>query len=167
MIQEEPIILPEEKKDPHSIEEENDLREDHHYSLKIFSFEIDRAYFIFYLILVNQMLFGFTVMCLNLPLTNFYFAEDTSVIICNFLTIMLMGNIVFIFYDQTSNKMINFTCINDRYVYLYIIFDLIILLILVYTFENSWSIYVVTALSTSLVILVIVERPYLKNIIEF
>ena len=80
------------------------------------------------------MLFGFTVMCLNLPLSTFHFAEDTSVIICNFLTIMLMGNIVFIFYDQTSNKMINFTCINDRYVYLYIIFDLIILLVLVYTF---------------------------------
>ena len=54
--------------------EENEIREDHHYSLKIFSFEVDRAYFISYVILINQMLFGFTVMSLNLPLQQFYYA---------------------------------------------------------------------------------------------
>ncbi len=51
------------------------LREEHHYSLKIFSFEVDRFFFIFYVILINQMLFGFTVMSLNLPLSSFYYAE--------------------------------------------------------------------------------------------
>ena len=76
-----------------------------------------------------------------------------------------MANVVFIFYDQSSNKMINFTCINDRYVYLYLLFDILIILIIVYTFENSWSLYVITALSTSFVVLIIVERPYLKNLI--
>ena len=76
-----------------------------------------------------------------------------------------MANVVFIFYDQSSNKMINFTCINNRYVYLYLLFDILIILIIVYTFENSWSLYVITALSTSFVVLIIVERPYLKNLI--
>ena len=76
-----------------------------------------------------------------------------------------MANVVFIFYDQTSNKMINFTCINDRYVYLYLLFDILIILVIVYTFENSWSMYVITALSVSFVVLIIVERPYLKNLI--
>lgn len=76
-----------------------------------------------------------------------------------------MANVVFIFYDQSSNKMINFTCINDRYVYLYLLFDILIILVIVYTFENSWSLYVITALSTSFVVLIIVERPYLKNLI--
>ena len=76
-----------------------------------------------------------------------------------------MANVVFIFYDQSSNKMINFTCINDRYVYLYLLFDILIILVIVYTFENSWSMYVITALSVSFVVLIIVERPYLKNLI--
>ena len=61
--------------------------------------------------------------------------------------------------------MINFTCINDRYVYLYLLFDILIILVIVYTFENSWSMYVITALSVSFVVLIIVERPYLKNLI--
>ena len=76
-----------------------------------------------------------------------------------------MANVVFIFYDQSSNKMINFTCINDRYVYLYLLFDIFIILVIVYTFENSWALYVITALSVSFVVLIIVERPYLKNLI--
>lgn len=95
-------------------------------------------------------------MSLNLPLSTFYFKQELSIIICNFITFILMGNIVFIFYDQTSNKMINFTCINDRYVYLYLIFNVIVLIITVYIFENSWAIYVITALSISFLVLVIV-----------
>ena len=153
--------------DPYSIDEENDLREDHHYSLKIFSFEVDRVYFILYVVLINQMLFAFTIMSLNLPLSTFYFPEEISIILCNFITIILMGNVVFIFYDQTSNKMINFTCINDRYVYLYLTFNVLILLITVYIFENSWAIYLITALTLSFLVLVLVERPYSKTILEF
>jgi len=104
-------------------------------------------------------------MSLNLPLSTFYFPEEVSIIICNFITFILMGNIVFIFYDQTSNKMINFTCINDRYVYLYLVFNVLILIITVYTFENSWAIYLITALTASFIVLVIVERPYSKTIL--
>lgn len=113
------------------------------------------------------MLFAFTIMSLNMPLSTFYFPQELSIILCNFITFILMGNIVFIFYDQTSNKMINFTCINDRYVYLYLTFNVIILIITVYIFENSWAIYVITALTLSFVILVIVERPYSKPMLEF
>jgi hypothetical protein len=36
---------------------------------------VDRLYFIFYLILVNQMMFGFNVMGLNLPITSFIYPE--------------------------------------------------------------------------------------------
>lgn len=122
-------------------------------------------YFILYIILINQMLFAFTIMSLNLPLSTFYFPEEVSIIICNFITFILMGNIVFIFYDQTSNKMINFTCINDRYAYLYLVFNVLILIITVYTFENSWAIYLITALTASFIVLVIVERPYSKTIL--
>jgi len=104
-------------------------------------------------------------MSLNLPLSTFYFPEEVSIIICNFITFILMGNIVFIFYDQTSNKMINFTCINDRYAYLYLVFNVLILIITVYTFENSWAIYLITALTASFIVLVIVERPYSKTIL--
>lgn len=111
------------------------------------------------------MLFAFTIMSLNLPLSTFYFPEEVSIIICNFITFILMGNIVFIFYDQTSNKMINFTCINDRYAYLYLVFNVLILIITVYTFENSWAIYLITALTASFIVLVIVERPYSKTIL--
>lgn len=102
------------------------------------------------------MLFGFIVMSLNLPLTSFYFSEELSVIICNFLTFIFLGNIVFIFYDQTSNKMITFTCIQDRYAYLHLMFNTIIILLLSYTFESSFGIYIATALSASFLILVIV-----------
>jgi len=123
------------------------------------------VYFILYIILINQMLFAFTIMSLNLPLSTFYFPEEVSIIICNFITFILMGNIVFIFYDQTSNKMINFTCINDRYAYLYLVFNVLILIITVYTFENSWAIYLITALTASFIVLVIVERPYSKTIL--
>ena len=111
------------------------MREDHHYSLKIFSFEVDRVYFISYVFLVNQMLFGFTIMSLNLSLNTFHFSEELSVIVCNFLTFVLMGNMVFFFHDQTSNKLINFTCINDRYAYLFLLTDVLMILVLVYTFQ--------------------------------
>ena len=85
---------------------------------------------------------------------------------CNFLTFILLGIIVFIFYDQTSNKMINFTCINDRYAYLYLILNTLIILVIVYTFEQSFSIFMITSLAAFFVVLVIVERPYNKNLIE-
>lgn len=67
-----------------------------------------------------------------------------------------MGNMVFVFHDQTSNKMINFTCINDRYAYLFILFDVLLVLIIVYTFQQTWAIYLITALSLAYVILVVV-----------
>lgn len=73
-VDDEEAIFRKGKKDEGQLEEEYELREDHHYSLKIFSFEVDRVYFIFYMLLVNQMLFGFTVMSLNLPLSSFYFS---------------------------------------------------------------------------------------------
>ncbi len=147
--------------------EENDLREDHHYSLKIFSFEVDRVYFIFYVILINQMLFGFTVMSMNLALPTFYYSEEISVIACNLLTFVLMGNVVFIFYDQTSNKMINFTCISDRYAYLYLLLNTLIILVIAYSFQQSFAIYIVTVLSALFVLLIIIERPYSKELLEF
>lgn len=147
--------------------EENDLREDHHYSLKIFSFEVDRVYFIFYVILINQMLFGFTVMSMNLPLSTFYYSEEISVIVCNLLTFVLMGNVVFIFYDQTSNKMINFTCICDRYAYLYLLLNTLIILVIAYSFQQTFAIYIVTVLSALFVLLIIIERPYSKELLEF
>lgn len=78
-----------------------------------------------------------------------------------------MGNVVFVYHDQIANKMISFTCINDRYAYLYFFFDVIIILVIVYTFAWSWSIYFITALSSSFFILVLVERPYSKDLVEF
>lgn len=108
------------------------------------------------------MLFGFTIMSLNLPLSTFYFAEELSVIVCNLLTFIMMGNVVFIFYDQTSNKMINFTCINDRYAYLYLLLNTIIILTISYTFEQSFAIYLITALVFFFVLIVVIERPYCK-----
>lgn len=56
-------------------QEEYKLREDHHRSFKVFTFEVDRVYFIFYLILINQMMFGFVIMTLNVPIGTFYFPE--------------------------------------------------------------------------------------------
>ena len=108
------------------------------------------------MILVNQMLFGFSVMNLNLPLNTFQYPEEISVILCKFMTFLLMGNVVFIFFDQTTNKMINFTCINDRYAYIYFGINVLMIIVIVYTFEQSWSIYVATVLSIALVVLVIV-----------
>lgn len=127
---------------------------------------MDRVYFITYAILINQMLFGFIVMSLNLPLTSFYYAEELSVIICNFLTFIFMGNVVFIFYDQTTNKMITFTSIQDRYAYLYLLLNTLIILLLSYTFQTSYAIYMTTAFSAGFLLLVIFEKPYCKEFIE-
>jgi hypothetical protein len=117
---------------------------------------VDRFYFIFYLILVNQMLFGFNVMSLNLPIGSFHFPEELSVIVCNFMLFLLMGNVVFIFYDQQSNKMISFTCINDRYAYLYLLLDALTLILLSFSFQHSIAVYLATALSALFPLLVVV-----------
>lgn len=106
-------------------------------------------------------------MSLNLPLTTFYYPEEISVIVCNLLTFVMMGNVVFIFYDQTSNKMINFTCINDRYAYLYLLLNTLIILVISYTFEKTFAIYLVTALTAFFVLLIVIERPYCKDFLEF
>jgi len=111
------------------------LREDHHRSFKVFSFEVDRLYFIFYLILINQMMFGFIVMTLNVPILAFYYPEEINVLACNFIFFIYIGNIVFISYDQESNKMIAFTCIKDRYAYIYILIDFIVITTLSMSFQ--------------------------------
>lgn len=111
------------------------------------------------------MFFGFNVMSLNLPSKQFYFPEELSVIICNFMLFLLMGNVVFIFYDQQSNKMINFTCITDRYAYLYLFLNAIIIILISFTFRQTTSIYIVTALSSLYLLLVFIERPYNKNLL--
>jgi len=128
---------------------------------------VDRFYFIFYLVLVDQMFFGFNVMSLNLPIATFYFPEELSVIVCNFMLFLLMGNVVFIFYDQQSNKMINFTCINDRYAYLYLLLNAAIIILISFTFTHSTSLYIVTALAALYLLLIFVERPYSKQLLEF
>lgn len=111
------------------------------------------------------MLFGFNVMSLNLPVDVFYFPEELSVIICNFMLFLVMGNVVFIFYDQQSNKMINFASINDRYVYIYLILDAVIIILISFTFQQNISVYIVTALSSLYLFLIIIERPYSKNLL--
>jgi hypothetical protein len=80
---------------------------------------------------------------------------------------LLMGNMVFIFYDQQNSKMINFTCINDRYAYLYLTLNTLIIIILSFTFEQEFAIYILTALTAAFVVLIIVEKPYNATIIEF
>jgi hypothetical protein len=121
---------------------------------------MDRFYFIFYLILMNQMIFAFNVMGLNFPISSFYFAEELSIIICNMLLFFLLGNIVFFYDDQKWNKMIQFNCINDRYAYLYLILNAVILLLISFTFEHTISIYFITAISAFNILLVIIEKPY-------
>ena len=59
--------------------------------------------------------------------------------------------------------MINFTCINDRYAYLHLGLNTVIILVISYTFQQDWGIYLVTALAVFYVVLVIVERPYSKT----
>ena len=78
-----------------------------------------------------------------------------------------MGNVVFIFYDQQSNKMISFTCINDRYAYLYLILDALTLLLLSFAFQQPIAVYLVTALSVLFPVLVLIERPYSKFLRDF
>ena len=80
---------------------------------------------------------------------------------------LLMGNVVFIFYDQQSNKMISFTCINDRYAYLYLILDALTLLLLSFAFQQPIAVYLVTALSALFPVLVLIERPYSKFLRDF
>ena len=86
---------------------------------------------------------------------------------CNFMLFLLMGNVVFIFYDQQSNKMISFTCINDRYAYLYLILDALTLLLLSFAFQQPIAVYLVTALSALFPVLVLIERPYSKFLRDF
>ena len=88
-------------------------------------------------------------------------------IVCNFMLFLLMGNVVFIFYDQQSNKMISFTCINDRYAYLYLILDALTLLLLSFAFQQPIAVYLVTALSALFPVLVLIERPYSKFLRDF
>jgi hypothetical protein len=78
---------------------------------------------------------------------------------------LLMGNVVFIFYDQQSNKMINFTCITDRYAYIYLFLDAIIIIVISFTFKQTISTYIVAALSALYLLLVFIERPYSKNLL--
>lgn len=111
------------------------------------------------------MLFGFNVMGLNLPITTFTYPEEVSVIICNFMMFLFMGNIVFIYYDQQNSKMINFTCINDRYAYIYLLINATIIIVLSFTFQQTISIYIITALSLAFIILILKERPYNQTLL--
>lgn len=106
------------------------------------------------------MMFGFIIMTLNVPILTFTYPEEINVLVCNFIFFIFIGNIVFISYDQESNKMIAFTCIKDRYAYIYILLDFIIITALSMTFQESFSTYLICALSLGFVVLVIKERPY-------
>ncbi len=79
---------------------------------------------------------------------------------------LFMGNIVFIYYDQQNSKMINFTCINDRYAYIYLITNATIIIILSFTFQEKISIYIITALTLVFIILIIKEKPYNQTLLE-
>lgn len=131
------------------------MREDHHRSFKVFTFEVDRVYFIFYLILLNQMMFSFIIMTLNVPITIFFFPQEINVLACNFIFFIYIGNIVFISYDQESNKMIAFASISDRYAYVYFLIDFIIIIVLSMTFQLKFSIYLVCVLSVAFLLLII------------
>lgn len=126
---------------------------------------MDRVYFIFYVILINQTIFGFIVMTLNVPITIFIYSEPLNVLVCNLFFFLFIGNIVFISYDQDSYKMIAFTCIQERYAYIYLGLDFLIIVVLSMTYNEVFSSYLVCVLCASFAILVIVERPY--NIIFF
>lgn len=56
--------------------------------------------------------------------------------------------------------MIAFTCIKDRYAYIYILLDFIIITALSMTFQESFSTYLICALSLGFIVLVAKERPY-------
>jgi hypothetical protein len=62
--------------------------------------------------------------------------------------------------------MIAFTCIKDRYAYLYLIFDFIMIVTIGMTFMESFSIYLVTVLSLAFVVLVVIEKPYYADLIS-
>ena len=147
--------------------EESKLREDHHYSLKIFSFEVDRAYFTLYFILFNQIVFAFVVMTHNLPVGSYYFPQAYSILACNFLFFFFVGNLVFIYYDQETNKVIAFTCIKDRYAYLYLLTDVFLIIFLAMTFREDWATYPVTVLSLVFIVLIILEKPYSSVFFSF
>ena len=106
------------------------------------------------------MMFGFIVMTLNVPILAFYYPEEINVLACNFIFFIYIGNIVFISYDQESNKMIAFTCIKDRYAYIYILIDFIVITTLSMSFQSSFSGYMIAALTVAFPLLVLKERPY-------
>jgi hypothetical protein len=128
---------------------------------------VDRVYFIFYMILMNQMMFGFILMTLNVPITIFTYPQEINVLVCNFIFFIYIGNIVFISYDQESNKMINFTSISDRYAYVYFVLDFIIIIVLAMTFQLEFSLYLVCVISAVFLLLIIKERPYSSVLCTF
>ena len=56
--------------------------------------------------------------------------------------------------------MIAFTCIKDRYAHSYILLDPIVMIALSMNFQESFSTYLICALSLGFVVFVVKERPY-------
>jgi hypothetical protein len=56
--------------------------------------------------------------------------------------------------------MIAFTCIKDRYAYIYLLINFIIITALSMSFQESFSGYMMAALTLAFPLLVLKERPY-------